>query len=60
MLPHSLRSGIVETYHNRGQLREYSRLVGDADAIWKDAGVWRPGIPGDIPTLDVLQMRGEI
>lgn len=60
MLPADLRSAIVETYHNRGQMREYTRLVTQADGIWKEAGVWLPGIPGDIPTRDVMRMRGQL
>lgn len=59
MLPKWLRDGIMMAYRSRA-MRQYTSLIEDADLIWKDAGVWRPGIPGDIPTLEVLRMRGEL
>lgn len=59
MLPGDLRRQIIDTFNN-GPLLEYSQHVGAADKIWQDAGVWRPGIPGDKPTLEVLAERGEL
>ena len=59
MLPGWLKAGIQNAYRSKAW-RQYTGLVEDADSIWKQAGVWRPGIPGDIPTLDVLKMRGEL
>ena len=59
MLPKYLRGGIANAYRAHAW-QQYAGLVEEADEIWKAAGVWRPGIAGDIPTLDVLRMRGEL
>jgi hypothetical protein len=44
MLPKPLRDAILDTY-NTGPMKAYCANVGEADKIWKAAGLWRQGVP---------------
>lgn len=44
MLPQPLRLAIISTYNGR-KWRDYVANVKQADKIWQDMGIWRPGIP---------------
>lgn len=44
MLPKPLKDAILSTYRAR-EWRAYSKNVGEADKLWQDAGLWRPGVP---------------
>ena len=44
MLPKPLKDAILQTYRAR-EWRTYAKNVGEADKIWQDAGLWRPGVP---------------
>lgn len=44
MLPKPLKDAILQTYSAR-ELRAYAKNVGEADKIWQDAGLWKPGVP---------------
>lgn len=44
MLPKPLKDAIIQTYSARSW-RAYSKNVDEADAIWRAAGLWRPGVP---------------
>lgn len=44
MLPQPLRLAIVSTYGKRAW-RAYAENVRQADKLWQDAGLWRPGAP---------------
>ena len=44
MLPRTLRDAILSTYRTR-EWRAYAMNVGEADRIWQEAGLWKPGVP---------------
>jgi hypothetical protein len=44
MLPQPLRLAIISTY-GRSAWRDYTANVRQADKLWQDAGLWRPGVP---------------
>lgn len=64
MLPVALRNSINAAYRAKGRdrkaARDYLDYISAADAFWKHKGVWLPGIPGDVPTRDVMKMRGDL
>ena len=44
LLPQSLRNEIILAWHDH-RLRDYAVNVRQADRIWQDLGIWRPGVP---------------
>lgn len=44
MLPKAIKDNILATYQERAW-RSYAAAVGQADKVWQDAGLWRPGVP---------------
>lgn len=44
MLPEPLRLAIISTYGKR-YWRAYAENVRQADKLWQDAGLWKPGVP---------------
>lgn len=44
MLPKPLKDAIYQTYSRR-DMRAYAANVSEADKIWQDAGLWKPGVP---------------
>lgn len=47
MLPKPLKDAIRQTYTAR-EWRSYVKNIDEADRIWQDAGLWRPGVPMSI------------
>jgi len=46
MLPTPLRLAIISTYGGR-EWKAYAENVRQADKLWQDAGLWKPGVATD-------------
>ena len=44
LLPQPLRLAIISTYGKQAW-RDYAANVREADKLWQNAGLWKPGVP---------------